>query len=82
MTKQDQAFEAFMAYLRKAKISHMIGIMRLQDAIRNEHEQHVFLRDPWSIKELTDAEAEMVISVIEKLDISSPSEQVQTGLGL
>lgn len=82
MTKQEQAFKAFTAYLRKARISHVIGIMRLQDAIRTQYQKDVFLRDPWSIKKLSDAEADMVIAVVDSLDGSSITERVQDQLGL
>jgi len=82
MTKQQQAFKAFTAYLRKARLSHVIGIMRLQDAIRTQYQKDVFLRDPWSIKKLTDAEADVVILVVNSLDCSSITERVQDQLGL
>ncbi|MDF1496840.1 MAG: hypothetical protein P1P90_02155 [Patescibacteria group bacterium] len=82
MTKQEVAFQAFKAYLFKARISHVIGIMRLQDAIRTKYQKDVFLRDPWSIKKINDEEAEMVIAVVDSLDVSSITKKVQDQLGL
>jgi hypothetical protein len=82
MTKQDQAFKAFMAYMRKAGIGHIIGIMRLRDAIRTKYQKDIYLRDPISIEELNDEDAGIVISVIDSLEVSSPSAIIQKEVGL
>ncbi len=84
MSKQEQAYQAFRAYLRKARASDYIGIMQLQDAIRRKYGVDVLLRDIYSVRELPDDEAEMVISICPELEIDDDSlaERVNRALGL
>lgn len=84
MNKQEQAYQAFRAYLRKARASDFFGIMQLQDAIRRKYGVDIFLRDIYSVKELPDDQAEMVINICPELEIDDVSltERVNRALGL
>lgn len=84
MSKQEQAYQAFRDYLRKARVSDYMGIMQLQDAIRREYQIDIFLRDIYSVRELPDSEAELVISICPNLEIDDVSltERVHRALGL
>lgn len=81
MSKQEQAFAKFMEYLREADISHMVGIMRLYDAMLRLHNRDICFHSPLSIKKLSDEDAELAIAVIDKLERTSLSKRLQEMLG-
>ena len=80
-TKQEQAFTKFIEYLREANISHMVGIMRLYDAMLRLYNRDICFHSPLVIKNLNDEDAELVIKALEELVRSSLSESPQEMLG-